>query len=50
MHMEMELGYPLALDLLDRGYDLKGSTTTPSKIVKLKQLGITPYLKNIEKS
>ena len=42
------LGFPLALDLLNEGYHVKGSTTTASKIYKLKQYGITPYLINIE--
>ena len=43
-----KLGFPLALDLLNEGYNIKGSTTTSSKIDKLKQSGITPYLINIE--
>ena len=43
-----KLGFPLALDLLETGYHIKGSTTTPSKIEKLEQSGITPYLLNIE--
>ena len=43
-----KLGFPLALDLLNEGYNIKGSTTTVSKIDKLKQSGITPYLINIE--
>ena len=43
-----KLGFPLALDLLNEGYNIKGSTTTTSKIDKLEQLGISPYLINIE--
>ena len=43
-----KLGFPLALDLLNEGYNIKGSTTTISKIDKLKQSGITPYLINID--
>ena len=43
-----KLGLPLALDLVDEGYNVKGSTTTESKIYKLKQYGITPYLMIIE--
>ena len=43
-----KLGFPLALDLLNEGYNIKGSTTTTSKIDKLKQSGIIPYLINIE--
>ena len=45
-----KLGFPLALKLLNDGYNIKGSTTTTSKIEKLKQSGITPYLINIENS
>ena len=43
-----KLGFPLALDLLNEGYNIKGSTTTTSKINKLKQSGIIPYLIKIE--
>ena len=43
-----KLGLPLALDLVDEGYNVKGSTTTESKMYKLKQSGITPYLIIIE--
>ena len=43
-----KLGLPLALDLLDEGYNVKGSTTTESNMYKLKQSGITPYLIIIE--
>ena len=43
-----KLGFPVALDLVNEGYHVKGSTTTASKIDKLKQYGITPYLINIE--
>ena len=42
-----KLGLSLALDLLNKGYHV-GSTTTASKIDKLKQSGITPYLINTE--
>ena len=42
------LGFPLALDLLNGGYHVKGSTTTVSKIDNFKQSGIMPYLINIE--
>ena len=43
-----KLGFLLAFDLLNYGYNIKGSTTTTSKIDKLKQAGITSYLVNIE--
>lgn len=38
------LGYPLALDLISRGYELKGSTTSPEKLPLFKSVGIEPYL------
>ena len=44
-----KLGLPLGLQLIDRGYYVKGSTTTASKIDKFKQSGIIPYLLNIDK-
>ena len=44
-----KLGLPLGLKLIDRGYYVKGSTTTASKIDKFKQSGIIPYLLNIDK-
>jgi nucleoside-diphosphate-sugar epimerase len=37
------LGFPLAKSLLKRGYDIKGSTTTRSKIQKLKTSGIEAF-------
>ena len=43
-----KLGFPLALDLIKEGYNIRGSTTTPAKIDKLKKSGITPYLINID--
>ena len=43
-----KLGFPLALDLLNEGYDVKGSTTTVSKIDRLKQSGISSYFIIIE--
>ena len=39
-----KLGFPIALELISQGYNIKGSTTTPSKINQLKQSGIIPYL------
>jgi nucleoside-diphosphate-sugar epimerase len=38
------LGYPLALDLISRGFIVKGSTTSPEKIPVLKASGIDPIL------
>ncbi|MBU2913898.1 SDR family oxidoreductase [Reichenbachiella agariperforans] len=38
------LGTPLAEHLSAKGYLIKGSTTTPEKLDKLKNLGIQPYL------
>lgn len=38
------LGLPLAQSLIDEGYTLKGSTTTPQKINTLEEAGIGPYL------
>ena len=43
------LGFPLALKLCKKGYYVKGSTTTPSKLNKLKRTGIIPYLINLDK-
>ena len=44
-----ELGFPLGLKLIAKGYYVKGSTTTASKIDKFKQSGIIPFLLNIDK-
>lgn len=38
------LGMPLAIHLLQKGYAIKGSTTTESKLDLLKSEGILPYL------
>lgn len=40
------LGKPLAKHFLNRGFEVKGSTTTPEKVDSLKENGITPYLLN----
>ena len=42
------LGFPLALNLLQMGYNVKGSTTTPGKIQQLKKAGIIPYLIRVD--
>lgn len=39
-------GSALAKELLENGYIVKGSTTTPDKLAILKQAGILPYLIN----
>jgi len=38
------LGLPLAQALVEEGYAVAGSTTTPSRLLKLRDAGITPYL------
>ena len=43
------LGLPLAIDLMDKGYDVYGSTTSHSKIKSLKENGINPFLIDISK-
>lgn len=42
------LGLPLAKHLLDQGYTVKGSTTTPAKIHNLQSMGILPYLLQVD--
>ena len=37
------LGLPLAKKLISRGYNIKGSTTSVSKLNNLKEVGIKPY-------
>ena len=38
------LGFPLALNLISRGFKVKGSTTSPDKLAIFKESGIDPYL------
>lgn len=38
------LGLPLAQALVDEGYAVAGSTTTPGRLLKMRDAGITPYL------
>ncbi|QBN19361.1 SDR family oxidoreductase [Flavobacterium nackdongense] len=38
------LGLPLAKTLLENGFSVKGSTTSPEKLSTLQNLGIQPYL------
>ena len=33
------LGFPLAIELIKKGYYVKGSTTTPTKLQQLKKTG-----------
>lgn len=42
------LGLPLAAQLVEAGYKVKGSTTTPEKVELLQQKGIRPYLINLQ--
>ena len=42
------LGFPLAEDLLKSGYPLKGTTTSTSKLAKLKLAGIEAYKVKLE--
>lgn len=44
-----KLGFPLAMKLLKQGYLINGSTKTISKMSTLKNVGITPYLIDVEK-
>jgi len=38
------LGFPLALNLISRGFQVKGSTRSPDKLAIFKEAGIDPYL------
>lgn len=38
------LGFPLALNLISRGFQVKGSTTSPEKVSIFEEAGIDPYL------
>jgi len=42
------LGKPLAIELLNRGYEIKASTTSTSKLNELKKLSTKPYLIDID--
>ena len=42
------LGFPLAIELIKKGYYVKGSTTTPTKLQQLKKAGIIPYLIRVD--
>jgi nucleoside-diphosphate-sugar epimerase len=41
------LGLPLAQTLIEKGYSVKGSTTSEDKLELLKKLGIKPFLINL---
>lgn len=42
------LGVSLIKELVDRGVEVKGSTTTPAKLKKLEALGVMPFLLNLD--
>ena len=42
------LGLPLATSLLSKGYEVKGSTTSESKLDVLKNAGISPFQIQLE--
>ena len=42
------LGKPLAIKLIENGFTVNGSTTTPGKFDEFKNLGITPFLISLE--
>jgi nucleoside-diphosphate-sugar epimerase len=44
------LGYPLALNLISRGFLVKGSTASPEKLPIFKSAGIVPYLVQFDSS
>lgn len=44
------LGFPLALSLISRGFNVKGSTTSPEKMEVLKRAGIDPFLVQFDQS
>jgi nucleoside-diphosphate-sugar epimerase len=44
------LGFPLALNLISRGFNVKGSTTSPEKLPVLKASGIDPMLVQFDQS
>ena len=41
------LGMPLALSLINKGFEVSGSTTSTYKLVELKSNGIVPFLIDI---
>lgn len=42
------LGKPLAVSLMKEGFAVKGSTTSEAKLSEFQELGITPFLINLE--
>ena len=44
------LGFPLALELISRGFTVRGSTTSPEKVPVLKASGIDPILVQFDQS
>lgn len=43
------LGFPLAIHLSNKGYFVKGSTTSPQKLAAFHQYQITPFLLEVQK-
>lgn len=41
-------GFPFAESMVEKGYTVKGSTTTPEKKIALQDAGIAPYLLNLK--
>ena len=44
------LGKPLAIKLLESGYEVKGTTTSISKLEELRQAGIDPYVIDLQET
>ncbi len=42
------LGKPLALSLIEQGYQIKGSTTSVAKLDEFQEMGISPFLINLD--
>ena len=42
------LGKPLAINLMQQGYKIKGSTTSESKLPDFQEIGILPFLINLD--
>lgn len=44
------LGLPLAVDLIENGYEVRGSTTSPERLDELRAKGVVPHLIDIRES
>ena len=42
------LGKPLAINLMQQGHKIKGSTTSESKLPDFQEIGILPFLINLD--